>query len=114
MSEIKAEMMITGSLGQILGCNIVVSNKVKSVEGKYNNFLIKGQPLVIEVKRDIMPERDRDIDKKITKMNADVHYGVYLEEDQNAVKIVSKDVDYVKPTPSEDNETEENKTTPTV
>lgn len=89
-SEIKAEMMITGSLGQILGCNIVVSNKVKAVEGKYNNFLIKGQPLVIEVKRDIMPERDRDIDKKITKMNADVHYGVFLEEDQNAVKIVSK------------------------
>lgn len=89
-SEIKAEMMITGSLGQILGCDIVVSNKVKSVDGVYTNYLIKGQPLTIEVKRDIMPEKDRDIDKKITKMNADVHYGVFLEEDQNAVKIVSK------------------------
>ncbi len=94
-SEIKAEMMITGSLGQILGCNIVVSNKIKtSGDGKFNNYLIKGQPLTIEVKRDIMPERDRDIDKKITKCNADIHYGVYLEKDQDVVKIVSKDNDY--------------------
>ena len=93
-SEIKAEMMITGSLGQILGCNIVVSNKIKGEEGKYNNYLIKGKPLTIEIKRDIMPERDRDIDKKITKCNADIHYGVFLEKDQDAVKIVSKDNDY--------------------
>lgn len=93
-SEIKAEMMISGSLGQILGCNIVVSNKVVSTNGVYNNYLIKGKPLTIEIKRDIMPERDRDIDKKITKMNADIHYGVFLENDQDAVKIVSKDSDY--------------------
>ncbi len=93
-SEIKAEMMITGSLGKVLGCDVIVSNKVKSSEGKFNNYLIKGQPLTIEVKRDIMPERDRDIDKKITKCNADIHYGVYLEKDQNVVKIVSKDNDY--------------------
>lgn len=94
-SEIKAEMMITGSLGQILGCDIVLSNKVVSDgKGKYTNYLIKGQPLVIEIKRDIMPERDRDIDKKITKCNADLHYGVYLEEDNNAVKIIAKDSDY--------------------
>ena len=93
-SEIKAEMMISGSLGQILGCDIVVSNKVVSTNGIYNNYLIKGKPLTIEIKRDIMPERDRDIDKKITKMNADIHYGVFLENDQDAVKIVSKDSDY--------------------
>lgn len=92
-SEIKAEMMINGSLGQILGVDIVVSNKVKSTDGKYTNYLVKGQPLTIEVKRDIMPERDRDIDKKITKCNADIHYGVYLEEDQNVVKILAKDSD---------------------
>lgn len=88
-SEIKAEMMITGSLGQILGCDIVVSNDVTETEGKYNNYLLKGTPLAIEVKRGILPERDRDIDNKITKMNADIHYVTYLEEEQNAVKIVS-------------------------
>lgn len=90
-SEIKAEMMISGSLGQILGANIVISNKVKSVEGKYNNYLLKNDPLAIEIKRDIMPERDRDIDKKLTKCNADIHYVTYLENEENAVKIVSKD-----------------------
>jgi len=88
-SEIKAEMMITGSLGQILGCDIVVSDDVTATEGKYNNYLLKGTPLAIEVKRGITPERDRDIDKKITKCNADIHYVTYLEEEQNAVKIVS-------------------------
>lgn len=89
-SEIKAEMMITGALGQILGANIVISNKVKAVEGKYNNYLLKNDPLAIEIKRDIMPERDRDIDKKLTKCNADIHYVTYLENEENAVKIVSK------------------------
>ena len=97
-SEIKAEMMITGSLGQILGCDIVISNKVKNDgKGKYTNYLVKGQPLAVEVKRDIMPERARDINKKLTQCNADMHYVVYLEEDQNAVKIVSKDSNYVAP-----------------
>lgn len=94
-SEIKAEMMITGSLGQILGCDIVVSDDVTATEGKYNNYLLKGTPLAIEVKRGIMPERDRDIDKKVTKCNADMHYVTFLEEEQNAVKIVSKDSSYV-------------------
>lgn len=88
-SEIKAEMMITGSLGQILGCDIIVSNDVVEAEGKYNNYLLKGTPLAIEIKRGIMPEKDRDIDKKITKFNADIHYVTYLEEEQNAIKIVS-------------------------
>lgn len=88
-SEIKAEMMITGSLGQILGCDIIVSNDVTEVDGKYNNYLLKGTPLAIEVKRGIMPERDRDIDNKITKFNADIHYVTFLEEEQNAVKIVT-------------------------
>lgn len=101
-SEIKAEMMITGSLGQILGCDIIMSNDVTSTEGKYNNYLLKGTPLAIEIKRGIMPERDRDIDNKITKLNADVHYVTYLEEEQNAVKIVSKDADYVAPNPNPD------------
>jgi N4-gp56 family major capsid protein len=89
-SEMKAEMMVSGAIGEILGCQIKVSKKVKDENGVVNNFILKGTPLAIEIKRDIMPERDRDIDKKITKANADVHYGVYLEEDQNAVKIVSK------------------------
>lgn len=96
-SEIKAEMMMSGSLGQILGADIVISNKVKSVDGTYNNYLIKNDPLTIEIKRDIMPERDRDIDKKITKCNADIHYVTYLENEENAVKIVSKDINYVEP-----------------
>lgn len=107
-SEIKAEMMISGALGQILGCNIVVSNKVKSVDGKYTNYLIKGKPLTIEVKRDIMPERDRDIDKKITKMNADIHYGVFLEKDQDAVKIISKGETVVEPENNNDDNNDEN------
>lgn len=91
-SDIKAEMMINGSLGQILGVNIVVSNKVKvdSVDGFYHNFLLKNDPLAIEIKREIMPEKDRNIDLKITKMNADVHYAVYLEHTENAVKIIAK------------------------
>lgn len=89
-SELGAKAMVTGAIGEILGCQIKVSNKIKDVNGVINNFLIKGQPLAIEIKRDIMPERERDIDKKITKLNADVHYAVYLEEDQNAVKIVSR------------------------
>ena len=91
-SNIRAELMLNGSLGQILGTDIIISNKVKANTdtGAYNNFLVKGTPLTIEIKREIKPERDRDIDTKETKMNADVHYAVYLEHAENAVKIVSK------------------------
>jgi N4-gp56 family major capsid protein len=96
-SEIGAGMLVKGAIGEILGCQIKVSKKVKDVAGKVNNFILKGQPLAIEIKRDVMPERDRDIDAKITKCNADIHYGVYLEEDQNAVKIVSKGESAVVP-----------------
>lgn len=92
-SEVKAEMMMNGSLGQILGADIIISNKVVATgedgSKKYNNYLLKGTPLTIEIKREVMPERDRDIDRKLTKVNADVHYAVYLENEADAVKVVS-------------------------
>lgn len=89
-SEIRAEMMMSGSLGQILGCDIITSNKVKAVNRVINNYIVKNGAGRLYLKRDIMAESDRDIDKKLTKVNADKHYVPYLYDESKAVKLVSK------------------------
>lgn len=89
-SEIKAEMMISGSLGQILGCDIILSNKVRvDDDGHITNFIVKPDAGRIFMKRGVMAESDRDIDHKLTKYNADEHYVTYLYDESKAVKIVS-------------------------
>lgn len=39
--KIAADLMVTGAIGRIAGCDVVVSNKVKCVDGVYYNPIIK-------------------------------------------------------------------------
>lgn len=39
--KLGADLMVTGAIGRIAGCDIVVSNKVKLVDGAYYNPIIK-------------------------------------------------------------------------
>jgi len=90
-TEARAAMMISGSIGQVLGCDLIVSSKLHADENGYiNNFIVKAGALKIYLKRGVMVETARDIDKKITKVNADQHYVTYLYDASKAVKIVSK------------------------
>ncbi|VIX10662.1 MHP [Streptococcus pneumoniae] len=94
-SELGADMVVSGTFGEVAGVQIVRSKKVD--EGK--GFIVKVSPsqtqtddankygaFVIMLKRDVAIETDRDILKKTTIITGDEHYGVYLYDPTRVVK----------------------------
>lgn len=94
-SDLGADVIVSGTFGEISGVQVVRSKKVE--EGK--GFLVKISPdttdeeddakygaFVINLKRDVMIENDRDILKKTTVYSGDEYYGVYLYDDTKVVK----------------------------
>ena len=94
-SEIGADIVISGTFGEAHGVQIVRSKKVDKGKG----FLVKVSPVetdtddvakygafVINLKRDVAIETDRDILKKTTVITGDEHYGVYLYDPTKVVK----------------------------
>lgn len=94
-SEIGANTVVSGTFGETHGVQIVRSKKVTKGKG----FLVKVSPVetdtddvakygafVINLKRDVEIEKDRDILKKTTVITGDEHYGVYLYDPTKVVK----------------------------
>lgn len=94
-SEIGADIVISGTFGESHGVQIVRSKKVEKGKG----FLVKVSAVetdtddvakygafVINLKRDVAIETDRDILKKTTVITGDEHYGVYLYDPTKVVK----------------------------
>ena len=94
-SEIGANIVVSGTLGETHGVQIVRSKKVEKGKG----FLVKVSAVktdtddvakygafVINLKRDVAVETDRDILKKTTVITGDEHYGVYLYDPTKVVK----------------------------
>ena len=94
-SEIGADIVVSGTFGEAHGVQIVRSKKVEKGKG----FLVKVSAVetdtddvakygafVINLKRDVAVETDRDILKKTTVITGDEHYGVYLYDPTKVVK----------------------------
>ena len=94
-SEIGANIVVSGTFGEAHGVQIVRSKKVDKGKG----FLVKVSVVdtdtddvakygafVINLKRDVAIETDRDILKKTTVITGDEHYGVYLYDPSKVVK----------------------------
>ena len=94
-SEIGADIVVSGTFGETHGVQIVRSKKVDKGKG----FLVKVSAVetdtddvakygafVINLKRDVAVETDRDILKKTTVITGDEHYGVYLYDPTKVVK----------------------------
>ena len=94
-SEIGADIVVSGTFGEFHGIQIVRSKKVEKGKG----FLVKVSAVdtdtddvakygafVINLKRDVAIETDRDILKKTTVITGDEHYGVYLYDSSKVVK----------------------------
>lgn len=94
-SEIGADIVVSGTFGETHGVQIVRSKKVDKGKG----FLVKVSAaetdtddvakygaFVINLKRDVAVETDRDILKKTTVITGDEHYGVYLYDPTKVVK----------------------------
>lgn len=94
-SEIGANTIISGTFGEVSGVQIVRTKKVARGKG----YLIKISPddtenehdqrygaFVLNLKRDVEIESDRDIVKKTTVITGDEYYGAYLFNDNKVVK----------------------------
>ena len=94
-SDIGANIVVSGTFGETHGVQIVRSKKVEKGKG----FLVKVSAVetdtddvakygafVINLKRDVEIEKDRDILKKTTVITGDEHYGVYLYDPTKVVK----------------------------
>lgn len=87
-SEIATQMVMSGAVGAIWGCEVVVTNKIKAASSKFTNFIVKPEALAIFMKRGVEVETARDIETKTTKMTADEHYAAYLLDESKAIKLV--------------------------
>jgi N4-gp56 family major capsid protein len=81
-SQLGDNILVSGAFGELLGWEIVRSKKVE--DGQF--VAVKPGALKIYLKRDLLAESDRDIDRKLTKFNADQHYGVAIDNDALIVR----------------------------
>ena len=84
-SELAAEVKIKGVVGEYQGCQVVVSNKLKTPKTIY---IVKPGALRIFVKRGTLVETDRDILKFTNVITASKHFATYLYDATKAIKIV--------------------------
>ena len=87
-TDIGAHQLITGAAGMIHGCQVVVSGKLKAVDGVYENYIVMPGALTLFLKKDTEVETARDIVHKLTVITADKYYAVYLANEGRAVKLV--------------------------
>lgn len=89
-SDIAADIAIKGVVGEVQGCQVLVSNKLKEASNKENAFIVKPGALRVFAKRDTLVESDRDIVNKSTVLTADKHFAPYLYDASKAIRIEIK------------------------
>lgn len=86
-SEIAADRLVRGAVGEAYGCQVIVSNKLTTPKTAY---IVKPGALRIFMKRDTLVEADRDITKFETILTASKHEVCYLYRTSGAIKLKKK------------------------
>lgn len=90
-SEIAADRLIRGAVGEIYGCQIIVSNKLKETNDYDEEaFIVKPGALRLIMKRDTMMETDRNILNFSTVITASKHEACYLYDTSKAIRLKKK------------------------
>ena len=76
-TQLGDDILVKGLFGELLGWEIVRSMKLEQKQF----VAVKPGALKTYLKRDIFAEVGRDMDHKLTKFNADEHYGVAIYND---------------------------------
>lgn len=87
-TDLGAELLVTGAVGMIHGCQVVLSDKIAAQEGVYENYIVMPGAVGLYLKKDTAVETSRDIVRKVTVITADKHYAVCLRDPGRAVKLV--------------------------
>ena len=83
-SEIAAEVAVKGVVGEFQGCQVMVSNKLKTSKEIY---IVKPGALRIFMKKAATVEADRDILKFTNVITASQHFATYLYDPSKAIRI---------------------------
>lgn len=83
-SELSAEIAIRGAVGEYQGCQVIVSNKLKT---SGNVFIVKPNALRLIIKRGALVETDRDILKFCNVITGSVHFATYVYNQSGLILI---------------------------
>lgn len=83
VTVLAGEKFISGQVGEIMGCSVVVSNMMEDDKA----LIVRAGALGLELKRDTMIESDRDIIHKSTIITIDKHYVAYLKDASKVIKV---------------------------
>lgn len=78
------QVMASGVVGRVAGCEVVISNKLDGVD---KAFVLKPNAITAFIKRDVNVETDRDVLAKKTLISADEHYTCAIEDMSKIVVI---------------------------
>lgn len=85
-SEFAANALVRGAVGQIFGCDIIVSNRLMT---SGNSYIVKPGALRLVLKRDTLLEADRDILRRVNVFTSTKHYATYLYNAAGAIKLTT-------------------------
>lgn len=83
-SELSAEIAIKGAVGEYQGCQVIVSNKLRTSGDIY---IVKPNALRLILKKGAQVESDRDILRFTTVLTGSVHFATYLYNASGAIRI---------------------------
>ena len=78
--------LVRGAVGQIFGCDIMVSNRLTT---SGNSYVVKPGALRLVLKRDTLLEADRDILRRVNVFTSTKHYATYLYNAAGAIKLTT-------------------------
>ena len=76
--------LIRGAVGQIFGCDVIVSDRLKA---SHNGYIVKPGALKLILKRNSLVEKDRDILRRVDVATITKHYVTYLYDASGAIKL---------------------------
>ena len=82
VQELGREALAEGAIGQIHGCDVVISNRVTNT-----NYIVKPGAVSIFLKRETSLETERIPSIRATELTVDKHYTVHLADVTKAIKI---------------------------
>ena len=84
VQELGKEALAEGAIGQIHGCDVVISNRITDT-----NFIVKPGAVAIYLKRETSLETERIPSIRATELTVDKHYTVHLADVTKAIKITN-------------------------
>ena len=82
VQELGKEVLVEGAIGQIHGCDVVISNRIDGA-----NYIVKPGAVAIYLKRETSLETERIPSIRATELTVDKHYTVHLADVTKAIKI---------------------------